>query len=159
MKKIALLLTMSCFLQCTINAQTKQVIASAGGTGSASSGSMDWTIGETNVSTLSTMNTILTQGFHQPILQVVPVGNAENPVLTIDIFPNPIDVYLVIKLHQTDFKEFLYQLYDITGKLLETKKFEAENSILPMEDRTEGTYLLKIMKGNREIGVYRIVKN
>lgn len=45
-----------------------QVIASAGGYQSSAIGSISFTIGETNIQTLTSANNILTQGFQQPFL-------------------------------------------------------------------------------------------
>ncbi|MFA6260574.1 MAG: gliding motility-associated C-terminal domain-containing protein [Bacteroidia bacterium] len=61
--------------QHTANAQfiSRAVISSAGATANAPGMSMDWTIGEVIVETAAGTNHMLTQGFHQPDLLVIPV--------------------------------------------------------------------------------------
>lgn len=71
MKKILLVLLMiklSCDQCVKLSAQSlsPQVIASAGGYQSNATGSLSFTIGETNTTTLSTATAMLTQGFQQP---------------------------------------------------------------------------------------------
>ena len=49
----------------------REVIASSGTSGSNSSITLDWTLGESIISTASNPNTTLVQGFHQPPTQTI----------------------------------------------------------------------------------------
>lgn len=52
---------------------SRDVIGSAGATATSPGMSMDWTIGEVTIETTSGSNHMLTQGFHQPDMLVIPV--------------------------------------------------------------------------------------
>jgi hypothetical protein len=58
------------FVQFFTNGQSLSpfVVANAGSSGNNGNISLDWTVGEPCIATLSSGNTILTQGFHQPAL-------------------------------------------------------------------------------------------
>ena len=61
------------FLSFSVSAQT--VISSAGKTTINGNYNVSWTVGETVINTLSAGGTILTQGFHQPLLiEILPTG-------------------------------------------------------------------------------------
>lgn len=66
----------------------REVAASAGGSGTAGTASIDYTIGEPVVESFTGNSLVLTQGFHQPeILPALPPGAPA--VMDFLLFPNP----------------------------------------------------------------------
>lgn len=159
MKKSLILVTALCpVLLISLQAYTQQVTSTAGGSGQSGGNTINWTLGETVTTTLTSVNTTITQGFHQPTLGVTSSNFSGNHSFTIDAYPNPMASYVVLELHQANFRDFQYQLYDMNGKLLEFKRIERETSILIMEDRTAGFYILKILHMDKEVKSFEIIK-
>ena len=52
-----------------------------------------------------------------------------------------------------------YQLYDISGKLLENRKIAGSETTISMEILETATYLLKIYDNKTEIKTFKIIKN
>lgn len=66
----------------------RQVVASSGGSGTASGISFEYTIGEAVVTTVTNGVDMLSQGFNQP--EVIPLpGQGVNPLINALLFPNP----------------------------------------------------------------------
>jgi hypothetical protein len=56
-------------------------------------------------------------------------------------------------------KALLYQLFDISGKLLESNTIVANSTTIKMEQLATGNYFLKVSQNNKEIKTFKIIKN
>ncbi len=76
--------------------------------------------------------------------------------LNIKVYPNPVQAQLNLEFQNA--KEQLVTIYNVTGKLIKSKKFKAYNATIDMSDFVEGIYILKIVS---EDGVLnkQILKN
>ena len=101
----------------------RSVLATAGNTDEASTVSIEWTMGEIAVQSSTTANTILTEGFHQPILQVEEIMEVTQDVFTeqidISVFPNPTLGELHIKIRNDMAGKGVLSLWTINGILLQ----------------------------------------
>lgn len=154
MKRIIFLplLFLICF---TIEAQ--EVIATQGSSYSNSSGSIDFTIGEVIIQTLTTTSNVLTQGFHQTNLTVLGIDDFDQ-TFQVKVFPNPTNEILNIDI--SNFDGLSYDIYDISGRQLYTKKLIAKTTSFAVDHLANGMYLL-VLKGenNQKLKTYRILKN
>ena len=108
---------------------TPTVISSAGGYDEAGDISLAWTMGELAVSTLSTTDIILTQGFQQPFL--LDIGDAiDDPEFnwSVNAYPNPVSEVLNLRFNIDKTMDLQLELYDITGTKLIIKMLP---SIIP----------------------------
>lgn len=142
-----------------VQSQPQQVIASSGGNYQNAGTSIEWTLGEQVISTLSASNTILTQGFHQPDLKISVTEILDELSYSIDAFPNPTNDLLMIKLGNAEVHDLHFILYDINGKVLEQKPMEGETTTINMINYVAGIYLLKVIQPGKEIMTYKIIKN
>ena len=140
------------------------VISSAGGYTETTDISLAWTMGELAVSTLSTTDMILTQGFQQPFL--LDIGNAiENPEFrwSVNAYPNPVSEVLNLRFNIDKTMDLQLELYDITGKKLVIKMLP---SVMPGGRETldfssfrKGIYILKITSEKQKVRkIYKIQK-
>jgi hypothetical protein len=139
--------------------QTQQVIATSGGNGQNSDISIEWTLGEPVIATLSTGTAVLTQGFHQPDLEVTVIKSLEGLPYTVEAYPNPTDELLLIQLKNVEASDFQYLLFDMNGKVLEQKKLESAVTAINMLNYPVGVYLLKVIRLDNEIKTFEIIKN
>ena len=142
---------------------TPTVISSAGGYTETGDISLAWTLGELAVSTLSTTDMILTQGFQQPFL--LDINAIDDPEFSwsVNAYPNPVSEILNLRFNIDKTMDLQLELYDITGKKLVIKMLP---SIMPGGRETldfsgfrDGIYILKITSEKQKIRkIYKIQK-
>lgn len=130
-----------------VNAQSisPQVIASAGTHYSNGSAQLSWTVGEPVITTVSNGNNIITQGFHQTLLNITSVEEQSVAGVNVTVFPNPTSELVNINL-VNNLKDLQLDLYDMAGKLLQARKIGAAegNVQISMTDYARANYLLRI---------------
>ena len=139
------------------------VISSAGGYTETADISLAWTLGELAVSTLSTTDMILTQGFQQPFL--LDINAIDDPEFnwSVNAYPNPVSEILNLRFNIDKTMDLQLELYDITGKKLVIKMLP---SIMPGGRETldfsgfrDGIYILKITSEKQKVRkIYKIQK-
>lgn len=95
----------------------RQVIGSAGQSASTSSLLVDYTVGETMVTTASAGTIILTQGFHQPTDNLVSITPKEWD-LSLQAYPNPTTHSVLLDFKVADPQELTLSVYHSNGQLV-----------------------------------------
>ena len=138
--------------------QAQEVIPAAGGNASGSGGSMSYSVGQVVYSAITGINGSVTQGSQQPYEISIVLGIEEVGIkLNLLAYPNPTTDFLMLQIDNFD-SNTLYQLYTITGELLQSKKVTEMNTSIKMEQLPTAIYLLKIIQNNKEIKTFKIVK-
>jgi len=139
----------------TVNAQ--EVISSQGDSYSNANGSIDFTIGEVVIATITSGSNSLTQGFHQTNLTVLAIDDFETNFKA-KVFPNPTKEILNIDI--LNFEGLNYLIYDISGRQLLKSKIINKVTSLKVNTLADGVYLLVINgENNQKLKTYRIIKN
>jgi len=145
----------------TSNAQTLEVLSSAGTEASSSTASISYTVGELVIETGTSSSAILTQGYQQGFL--TPTAIDEVPAdLELSIFPNPTSDYLIIESASiSDFDQMT--MYDMNGKLIwqETGNQNTENRVqVDFRPFSAGNYILKLVDSDNNASYsYSVVKS
>lgn len=127
------------------------VIGASGTDFSNSNAQLSWTIGETIISTLSTGNQQLTQGFHQTLLQVSSVDNTEDTGFSAEVFPNPSQEIIVIQI-DSELDQLQYSIFDVLGRLLHHEDIlNNRYTTVNLSNLSAGNYLLKIISKDTKI--------
>jgi|TARA_R110002020_G_scaffold30237_1_gene95281 uncharacterized delta-60 repeat protein len=71
-----------------------------------------------------------------------PLGNEENKIDSLQIFPNPANNVLQITCNQCNLKGVDYKIVDSTGKVIVTTVFESNNPLIPISSLSDGLYFL-----------------
>lgn len=124
------------------SSHAQEVIATQGDSFSNAVGSLDFTIGETIVETFKSSSNIITQGFHQSSISVIPTGIADLDHL-IKVFPNPTSDILIIDTG--GIQGLSYQLIDAKGIVLLNKALSFESSEIDLITYAGGMYLLRFI--------------
>ena len=129
------------------------LISSSGDSYSNSNLNMDFSIGEVVIETHQN-NEILTQGFHQGVL------NIQTGVLELDfvtkVYPNPTTNIVIVELEKDISGEIL--IYDINGKLMISDKLDNERiKQFDFSKFSQGNYLLHINIKDK-LDIYKIQK-
>ena len=154
MKKYVILFGLFISLNFTVFAQ--ELISSSGNYFKNSEFSVSWSVGEPITETVSNSSNILTQGFHQSLLNTSSVYELPNLNIQIKIAPNPTSDFLFLSINK--FQSFSYELYDFNGKLLEKKKIQDKSTIISFNRYAFAAYFLKILKNNQIVKIYQVVK-
>jgi len=158
---VATLLFITCFFP---NAKAQQSINAAGNNASGSGGSVSYSVGQVTYQTNTGANGSVAQGVQQPyeISVVMGIDEAKDINLTVSAYPNPTTDYLELKVDASttlSIQSMSYQLYDITGKLLQSEKINANQTSIVMSNLAPATYFVKITEGNKELKTFKIIKN
>ena len=90
-------------------------------------------------------------------LTITGIQSAEFPERKIIIYPNPTQGEICVKITSLNFtEENFMQLFDSSGRLLETTKINSERTYLKISG-TSGAYLLNIHLGTN-ISKWKIIK-
>lgn len=142
----------------TISAQvfSPEVIASAGTTLSSPTIQMDFTIGEVVISTLSGSGNVLTQGFHQPKINISEVENFTD-AFNFHVYPNPTEQFVTIESSSED--EMRVYLYDEHGKTIQVSGVFSQKVTMDVELLSAGPYFMLITtKAGEPLHSYTVIK-
>jgi len=137
----------------------QQASTASGGDASGSGGSVAYSVGQIVYTTNTGITGSVAQGVQQPYEISITTGMLETDIkLNLSAYPNPTTNYLMLQIDNYD-KALLYQLYDISGKLLESNTIVASSTTITMEALPTATYLLKVTQNNKEVKTFKIIKN
>jgi hypothetical protein len=137
----------------------QQATTASGGDASGSGGSVAYSVGQIVYTTNTGSNGSVAQGVQQPYEISITLGLLETDIkLNLSAYPNPTTNYLMLQIDNFD-KALSYQLYDISGKLLESNTVVANSTTIKMEQYATATYFLKVTQNNKEIKTFKIIKN
>ena len=143
----------------TIHAQN--AIPVTGGNASGSGGSSSYSVGQVVYTTNTGTNGSVAQGIQQPyeISVVTGLEEAKEIDLICSVYPNPATDFVRLKVENYNSENLTYQLYDISGNLLENKKIESEETNIVMNNFMHATYFLKVTDKNKVVKIFKIIKN
>jgi hypothetical protein len=138
----------------------QETIPATGGLATGSGGTAAYVAGQLVFNLIIGTSGSIIQGVQQPfeISVVTAIANTEDITLECIVYPNPTNgiIKLVIKSFEDGKMRFL--LYDMNGILLQEKKIEDSETVISMENLLPSIYFLKVIKGNLEVKVFKIIK-
>jgi hypothetical protein len=139
----------------------QSTIPATGNDIAGSGGTVSYTVGQVNYTSLSNGTVSVGHGVQQPyeISVVTGIPEATGITLQITVYPNPVKEFLIVNVVNYDFTNLAYQLYNAKGQLLETRQISGTETKIEMMNRSPMIYFLKIMEHQREIKTFKIVKN
>ncbi|MEL6674619.1 MAG: T9SS type A sorting domain-containing protein [Bacteroidota bacterium] len=132
-----------------------EVVASAGELYTSSSLQVEWTLGELMTETY-TGSVVLTQGFHQPALQVTSIDDFAAALGPIKVYPNPVAGRLTIEQEKS--QPLLGILFDLQGRVLLQQALSMTSHTLDLSHLPAGMYVLRLSDGQRAVRSFRIEK-
>jgi hypothetical protein len=137
---------------------TPQVLSNAGGSFSQNGVKMSWTLGETAVMHFSTEGGSVTEGFHQPGLQIF--GLDASAIVAIKIAPNPVQSTLNVQIPSANQSEWVATLSDEQGRiLLRRTHLQSGNTELDLSHYPSGVYFLGMQETGKNVPQsFKVVK-
>jgi len=163
MKHIRTILSATFLLAVVSNqGHAQQATTSSGGDASGSGGSVAYSVGQIVYTTNSSANGSLIQGVQQPFEISITTGLTETGIhLSINAYPNPTIDYLTLIVDASTVlvnQSMSYQLYDISGKLLESNTIASSSTSIEMKQLATATYFLKVFDKHKEVKTFKIIK-
>lgn len=144
----------------TIISHAQQATVASGGDASGSGGTVAYSVGQIDCINISGTNGIVAQGVQQPYEISLILGTNNHSIdLALVAYPNPTSNFLTLNIGNLDFSELSFQLFDINGKLIESRKIISNAEKILMENLQNATYVFKIINSNKELKTFKIIKN
>lgn len=140
----------------------QSTVSASGGNGTGSGGSVSYTIGQVAYTNLSAENGSISLGVQQPNL-FLTVGMEEVDItLSASLYPNPTNASTSLKLEsQNELMskgELAYSLFDFNGKLLLQHPINAVLTVIPMDQLTNGVYIIQVTRNKIEVKSFKVFK-
>lgn len=142
-----------------LQAQTN--VSSTGSNASGSGGSASYSVGQVAYTTNTGTNGSVAQGVQQAyeISIVTEIEEAIGMNLSLTAYPNPTTNYITLSINEFEISNLSYQLYDINGKLGQNEKITDNQTKIVMSNLVPATYFVKVIQGNKEVKIFKIIKN
>ena len=156
--KIVVLLLLAFGLQ-TIQAQ--ESVNAAGGDASGFGGTVAYSVGQIVYTTNTGPNVSVAQGVQQPYeISSAQVKEDNYIKLEITAYPNPTANFLTLHvLGNAELSTLTFHLYDISGKIITSRKIISSTEIIGMENLPSAIYFLKVANNKKEVKTFKIIKN
>ena len=141
--------------------QAQESVNATGGDALGSGGSASYSVGQVVYTTNTGTNGSVAQGVQQPfeISVVTGIEEAKGINLSVSAYPNPTTDYLTLSISEFEISNLTYQLYDISGKLLQSEKITGNQTNIVMSNLVPANYFVKVIAGNQLIKEFKIIKN
>lgn len=141
--------------------QAQESINTTGGNASGSGGSASYSIGQTVYQTSTGTNGSIAEGVQQPyeISDVTAIENTENIQPDVSVFPNPTTESVCLQIANHELSSFSFQLFDAKAQLIESREIQSDITQIDMSVLATATYFLKVLEGNNEVKIFKIIKN
>ncbi|MES2592778.1 MAG: T9SS type A sorting domain-containing protein [Bacteroidota bacterium] len=139
----------------------QKTVLTSGGNNTGAAGSVSYSVGQAVYTNAIGTSGTLAQGVQQPYEISVVLGLADVKVINLSCsaYPNPTIDQVKLKVDNYKIEDLNYQLYDINAKLLESRKISTPETIISMENLIPATYFIKVIQSNKEVKIFKIIKN
>lgn len=143
-----------------LTAQSQVAVIAAGGGASGSAGTIAYSVGQIVYVTNTGSNGLVAQGVQQPYTISVALGIEETTIqLDFTAYPNPTFNFLTLNVGNAELSTLGFQLYDLSGKLIESRKIRNRIETINMENLPSALYFLKVDNNNIDVKTFKIIKN
>ncbi|MCP4553708.1 MAG: T9SS type A sorting domain-containing protein, partial [Bacteroidetes bacterium] len=66
--------------------------------------------------------------------------------------------YLTLDMGSYDLSNLSFQLFDINGRLIESKEIEGNKTSIRMDTLVPATYFIRVIQDNKEVKTFKIIK-
>jgi hypothetical protein len=141
--------------------QAQEVIPASGGEAAGNGGSVSYSVGQIAYQTHYGTSGSVSEGVQQPyeISVVTGIEEAKGINLTVSAYPNPTTDYLTLRIDEFEISNLSYQLYDMSGRLLQNERITGNQTIIVMSNLVPAIYFVKVVQRNKEVKTFKIIKN
>lgn len=142
----------------TVKAQEASV--ASGGDALGSGGTFAYSVGQITYTDQIGSNGTVRQGLQQAF-EISTVLGIENHSINLQlaVYPNPTTNFLNLNIENNELSSLSFQLFDLNGKLIESRKITNTTESIYVENLPRATYFLKVADNNNTIKTFKIIKN
>jgi len=131
-----------------------------GGIATGSGGSICYSVGQVFYISQNNTNGNITTGVQQPfeITTITSVDEGNEINLSFSAYPNPTTDFLILKVDNIEQSTCFYHLFEMNGRLIESKMVESTETSISMGNFVPAIYFLKVTNGNNEVKTFKIIK-
>ncbi|MHA8082290.1 T9SS type A sorting domain-containing protein [Aquirufa sp. A-Brett2-15D] len=142
-----------------LTAQAQVAVIATGGDASGSAGTVAYSVGQivyaTNIGTYG----LVAQGVQQPYAISIVLGIEDNSInLDFTAYPNPTINFLTLNVGNAELSTLSFQLYDLRGILIESRKIVSSTETISMENLPSAMYFLRVTNNNKDVKTFKIIK-
>ena len=143
-----------------LTAQAQQLTTATGGNHTGSGGSVAYSVGQIVYTTNTGVTGSVGQGVQNPF-EISIVSGIEHADIQLEVlvYPNPTTSFLTLNTGNAKLSALSFQLFDIDGKLIETRKILSPAETIHMERLSRAMYFLKVLSNQKEVKTFKIIKN
>ncbi len=152
--------------------QAQESTNATGGNATGGGGSASYSVGQIVYATNNGTTGTVAEGVQQPyeISTVVGIAEANNIKLLLSAYPNPTSNYLILNIadyvktrHDFSQSKLTFELYDMQGKLLQSRKLISTETKIDMSGYVASSYFVKVILKKQDIAqelkTFKIIKN
>ncbi len=95
----------------------------------------------------------------QPYAISIVLGIEHNSIqLYFTVYPNPTINFLTLNLGNAELSNLSFHLYDLSGKLIESRKIVSSTETIRMENLPNALYFLRVTNNSEELKTFKIIK-
>ncbi len=131
----------------------------SGGDAAGSGGSVSFSIGQLDYTSISSAEGTVSQGLQHPyeISEVTSV--AHQPLdIAASLHPNPVKDYLYLNVPDELWQGLKIMLIDMQGRSIHEEQLVDQTTIIAMHESIPGTYFLIIQNEKNQIKTFKIIK-
>lgn len=132
--------------------KAQQAAVASGGDIKGSTGSLSYTIGQIDYTSLQSPAGTMNLGVQQPYETI-----ADEEDFQILVFPNPTKSAVKIRVINSHTADMQIELLDMLGRPLMTGKIETGETVIPLTSFSPATYILQVRIA-QDIHTYKIIK-
>lgn len=139
----------------------QETINVAGGDANGNGGSVSYSIGQMVYTIAQGTSGSISKGVQQPfeISVITSTGLMPGINLSCIAYPNPVNDFLILEVENFDQEDLSYYLYDLNGRLLESGNITGGRTTISMTHHVPALYFLKVTAKQKEIKLFKIIKN
>lgn len=157
------LIIMASLLLGTIGLLAQSNVTTSGGDATGVGGTINYSIGQMAYTTHSGTGGTIAQGIQHPyeVLVISELNKAKDIHLSTKAYPNPTMNILTIQVSDIatlGHESMSYQLYNLQGKLLQSKNLVGKSTDINMGIFQSASYIIKIIINGQTIKEFKIIK-
>lgn len=142
--------------------QAQESVNATGGNASGGGGTASYSVGQVVYTTNTGTSGSVAQGVQQAYEVLgVQTGLEETKGINLSVsaYPNPTTDYLTLSIREFEISNLSYQVYDISGRLLQSEKITGNQTSIVMSNFVPAIYFVKVIQSNKEVKTFKIIKN
>lgn len=140
------------------NSYTQVSTNTTGGVATGIAGTMSYSLGQVVYTSHQGSSGTIALGVQQPF-ESFALSISETESVSVRVFPNPVNDYLILSVNALQNEPFYYQILDLNGKVIISGEVQNSEATIDLKSINSSFYFLKIMNNeNSCVKIFEIVK-